>query len=109
MSRPILLDTDIGTDIDDAYALVLAAASPELDLRAVTTVNHDVELRARIAKSLLRRLGRDDIPVAVGEQGSLTPGADRGWMGHEGVGIDLSDVSPERDFDRRNAVDLIAD
>src|SRR5438128_1016949 len=73
MPIPILLDTDIGTDIDDIYALILAARSPELDLRAVTTVNNDTELRAKIAKKVLQLLGRDHVPVAVGEGRSLTP------------------------------------
>ncbi len=96
-ATPILLDTDIGTDIDDVYALVFAATSPEFDLRAVTVVNNDVVLRARIARKTLNLLGRQDVPVRVGAALSLTPGERRGWMGHEGLGIDLSDVpEPER-------------
>jgi hypothetical protein len=35
---PVILDTDIGSDVDDAFALALAVASPELELVAVTTV-----------------------------------------------------------------------
>ena len=54
MPLPILLDTDVGTDVDDAIAIALVLAAPELDLRAVTTVSGDVRLRARIAKKLLR-------------------------------------------------------
>ncbi len=107
MALPVLLDTDIGTDIDDAYALVLAAASPELDLRGVTTVNNDVELRARIAKLILRLMGRDDIPVATGASASLTAGESRGWMGHEGQGVDLSGFGPA-DYDPRPAARLMA-
>jgi purine nucleosidase len=109
MAQRILLDTDIGTDIDDAYALVLAAVSPELDVRAVTTVNSDVALRGKIAKRILQHLGRDDVPVAIGEAGSLTPGVSRGFMGHEGRGIDLSTINPEVDFDSRSASQLMAD
>jgi len=86
----IVLDTDIGTDIDDVYALLLAASSPELDLRGVVTVNNDVALRARIARRVLDLIGRADVPVLCGESASLTPGVTRGWMGHEGVGMDLS-------------------
>src|SRR5438034_9488316 len=108
MATALLLDTDIGTDIDDAYALVLAARSPEIDLRAVTTVNNDVLLRARIAKKLLRLMDRDDVPVASGSGASLTPGESRGWMGHEGIGIDLSDVHVP-DLDPRPAAQVIAD
>ena len=37
---PIILDTDIGTDIDDAFALALVLRSPELDLLGVTTAEH---------------------------------------------------------------------
>src|SRR5262249_37361050 len=105
---PVVLDTDIGTDIDDAYALLLAAVSPELDLRAVTTVNHDVDLRARIAKKLLRLLGRGDIPVAAGTGPSLTPGVTRGWGGHEGQGIVLSDTTSQ-DLAKQDAPRLLAD
>ncbi len=109
MPLPIILDTDIGTDIDDAYALVLAASSPELDLLAVTTVNSDTLLRAQIAKELLRRVGRDDVPVTVGAVDALTPGVDRGWGGHEGADIDLSGIDPDSDFDSRHAPELIAE
>jgi len=109
MSLPVILDTDIGTDIDDAYALVLAATSPELDLRAVTTVNNGVETRALIARTLLRLLGRDDVPVASGERHSLTPGVTCGWAGHEGKGIDLSRTFPARDLDPRPAAAVLAE
>ena len=63
---PIILDTDIGTDVDDALALALAVRSPEIDILAVTTVGVDACLRGRIARKLLRVLGRDEIPVAAG-------------------------------------------
>jgi purine nucleosidase len=63
---PIIFDTDIGTDVDDALALVLAVNSPELNVLAVTTVDGDVQLRGRIARKLLNLLGRKDIPVAAG-------------------------------------------
>ncbi len=63
---PIILDTDIGTDVDDALALALAVRSPEIDLLAVTTVGVDACLRGRTARKLLRLLGRDEIPVAAG-------------------------------------------
>jgi purine nucleosidase len=90
-ARPIVLDTDIGTDIDDVYALIFAATSPELDLRAVTVVNNDVALRARLARRTLALLGRPDVPVRLGAALSLTPGERRGWIGQEGIGLDLPD------------------
>ncbi len=107
MPLPVVLDTDIGTDIDDAYALLLAATAPELDLRAVTTVNNDVRTRARIARTLLRLLGRDEVRVAEGASQALTPGKTIGWMGHEGRGIDLSGVS-EGDLAQEDAARTIA-
>lgn len=91
--QPVVLDTDIGTDIDDAYALLLAAVSPELRLLGVLTVNHDVTLRAKIARKLLNLSGRFDIPVIRGVGPSLTPGETRGWGEHEGRGIALDDIS----------------
>jgi inosine-uridine nucleoside N-ribohydrolase len=63
---PILLDCDIGTDIDDAFALALVLHSPELDLRGVTTVSGDTMARARMCCRLLTAAGRKDVPVAAG-------------------------------------------
>lgn len=66
---PVLLDTDIGSDIDDAFAIALILHSPELDLRAVTTVSGDTEARARLAAKMLWVDGRRNIPVAAGVPG----------------------------------------
>lgn len=66
---PIVLDTDIGGDIDDAFALALILHSPELDLRAVTTVSGDTAGRARLAAKMLAVAGRTGIPVAAGVPG----------------------------------------
>jgi inosine-uridine nucleoside N-ribohydrolase len=63
---PVVLDTDIGDDIDDAFALALVLSSPELDLRGVTTVAGDAYTRALLVCRLLHEAGRDDIPVATG-------------------------------------------
>jgi inosine-uridine nucleoside N-ribohydrolase len=63
---PILLDTDIGTDVDDAFALALALACPEVDLAGVTTVAAGAEDRAWMVCRFLTAVGRRDIPVAWG-------------------------------------------
>lgn len=63
---PILLDFDIGEDIDDTFALALVLASPELDLRGVTTVGHDAHKRAQMSLRFLTAVGRKDVPVAAG-------------------------------------------
>jgi purine nucleosidase len=62
----VILDTDIGTDIDDAWALGLAMISPEFELIAVTITDGNTPARARVACKLLHAGGRDDVPVAVG-------------------------------------------
>ena len=61
-----LIDTDIGDDIDDAFALALALKSPELKILGVTTTFGDTELRARLVDRYLKAVGRTDIPVAAG-------------------------------------------
>lgn len=62
----VIIDTDIGDDIDDAAALCIAMQSPELHILGVTTVFKDTRKRARIAKRLLRLGGHGEIPVYAG-------------------------------------------
>jgi len=62
----VILDTDIGDDIDDAFALALVLRSPELKLVGITTAYGDTELRARLVDRYLAAVGRGDIPVAAG-------------------------------------------
>ena len=62
----VVLDTDIGDDIDDAFALALVLRSPELKLLGVTTAFGDTELRARLVDRYLAAVGRGNIPVAAG-------------------------------------------
>ncbi len=76
---PIVLDTDIGSDIDDAFALALVIASPELDLRAVTTVSGDTHARARLAARMLWEGGRRNVRVAAGEPGTKSDLAQTRW------------------------------
>jgi len=63
---PVVVDLDIGDDIDDSFALALLLASPEFDLRGISTAWGDTALRARLVQRLLRELGRDPVPVAEG-------------------------------------------
>ena len=59
----IWIDTDIGGDIDDALALLLAMASEEVELVGVSTVFENTAARAKIAKSLLNMGGFTHVPV----------------------------------------------
>jgi inosine-uridine nucleoside N-ribohydrolase len=76
---PILLDTDIGTDIDDAFAVALIARSPELELLGVTTVSGDTHARARLAAKLLWEAGLRRVPVVAGEPGRPLPIEQTRW------------------------------
>lgn len=62
----LIIDTDIGTYYDDAFATLLACRSPEIELLGVTTVYGDTALRSRIARKVLNVAGRPDVPVATG-------------------------------------------
>jgi inosine-uridine nucleoside N-ribohydrolase len=64
----VILDTDIGDDIDDAFALALLLQSPEVKLLGITTAYGDTELRARLVDRYLQAVGRADIPVTAGAQ-----------------------------------------
>lgn len=64
--KKILIDTDIGDDIDDALALAYALGEESLDLIAITTVFRKTDLRTKIALQLLQTYNRLDIPVATG-------------------------------------------
>jgi purine nucleosidase len=82
--RPILFDTDIGSDVDDALALGLVLASPaELRLVAVTTVGRHGALRARVAAGLLGLAGRDDVETCIGAETPLLGRAGFNWFDHE--------------------------
>ena len=72
----VILDTDIGSDIDDAWALGLAMTSPEFELIAVTITDGDTAARARVACKLLHVTDHDGVPVAVGRPTPPPPGID---------------------------------
>lgn len=65
-AQMVIIDTDIGDDIDDVFAVGLALNSPELKILGITSAWGDTKLRARLLDRLLRETGRTDIPVAVG-------------------------------------------
>jgi inosine-uridine nucleoside N-ribohydrolase len=62
----IIIDTDIGDDVDDAFAVALALKSPEFDILGFTAAFGDTPARARMLDRILSQAGRGDIPVAMG-------------------------------------------
>ena len=104
MRRPAILDTDIGTDVDDILALVLLARASEVQLVGVTTVYGDTLLRAKMARHVLDLMGSSDVPIGVGASETLT-GRPVWWAGHEGQGIpDLDQVQVD---EGNTAIDLL--
>ncbi len=69
----VLIDTDIGNDVDDALALALALRSPEIALCGVTTVFGDTRRRAQLAAHLVHTFEQDDIPIASGLETPMQP------------------------------------
>ncbi|TVY11790.1 nucleoside hydrolase [Paenibacillus cremeus] len=73
MSRKkVLLDTDIGGDIDDALCLAYLLCQPACELVGITTVGGEVEKRAMVADAICRAAGRS-IPVYAGADRQLLP------------------------------------
>ena len=62
----IIIDTDIGDDIDDAFAVAVALRSPELQILGISTTFGDTETRARLLDRFLAETGYQNIPVATG-------------------------------------------
>src|SRR6266403_5196500 len=65
-TEKIIIDTDIGDDIDDAFAVGLALRSPEFEILGISSAWGDTHLRARLLSRFLKETGRGDIPVAMG-------------------------------------------
>jgi len=90
----IILDTDIGTDVDDALALAVLLGSPEVDLVGITTVYGDVRLRSQIAMHLCSLVSRE-IPTFMGE-GKTISGREVWMSGSEGKNFkNLQSFSPQ--------------
>lgn len=70
-SLPVLLDTDIGSDIDDAVALAYLLAQPRCDLLGITTVSGEPHRRAALARAVCVAAGRGDVPIHVGLEAPL--------------------------------------
>jgi len=64
---PVVLDTDIGTDFDDAFALIFMLARPDIyDLRLIQVSTFNTTQRAQITANILAALGRFEVPIGVG-------------------------------------------
>ncbi|TMK92334.1 MAG: nucleoside hydrolase [Actinobacteria bacterium] len=110
MSIPILLDCDPGHD--DAIALLLALASPEVELLGVTTVagNQTLEKTTANAIRVLELVGRDDVAVAAGADRPLVRELFVAAYVHGETGLDGTDLPPARGRAvAEHAVDFLAE
>jgi inosine-uridine nucleoside N-ribohydrolase len=110
MPTPILLDCDPGHD--DAIALLLALASPELELLGVTTVagNQTLEKTTANAIRVLDFVAREDVPVAAGADAPLVRAQRVAAHVHGETGLDGPDLPPpSREPLRQHAVDFLAE
>lgn len=101
----VWLDTDIGTDIDDAVAVLCAARHPDINLLGVSTVWGRVEIRAWLAREMLQRAQHPDIPVLPGAMLPLSgdqPTEDIPPYGR--LAPDLHAAAPAYDEGRINAI-----
>src|SRR5689334_7302244 len=103
--KKILLDTDIGTDVDDAVALAYLLSHPDCELLGITTVTGEAEKRASLASVVCKAAGKD-IPIY--------PGADHPMQGEQRQLIAqqatvLRRWPHETNFPLNQAVDFLAD
>jgi inosine-uridine nucleoside N-ribohydrolase len=101
----LIIDTDVGTYYDDAFAILLAANSPEIKFEGVTTVYGDTHLRSQIACKILEFIGRGEVPVYSGI-GDPIGEAEALMFGFEGEGI-FDDGKPKKQPEKGSAVDFL--
>lgn len=100
----VILDTDIGTDVDDLMALALILGTPTIELLGITTVYGDTALRGRMTKRIAEIAGVP-VPVHAGESATLS-GREIWWAGHEAR---LYDDLDRHTLDGSDAVGFLVD
>ncbi len=77
---PVVLDTDIGDDIDDTWALIMLLKSPQFAVKLVTTTYGKSEYRAKLLAKLLTVAGRTDVAVGLGAGGREGVANQAAWV-----------------------------
>ena len=98
----ILIDTDIGGDVDDALALAMALNTPEIEIVGITNVYLANAWRAGVTKELLRVYGREQIPVCAGAEKPLI-----GWWDENRIPNSSPDYGEYRGEKLPHAADFI--
>jgi len=80
-ATPVILDTDLGDDIDDTWALMQLLGMPELDVKLITTASDNTPVKTRLVAKMLERTGHYDIPLGTGHQNSDKTINQATWLG----------------------------
>lgn len=100
---PLIFDTDIGSDIDDTWALAMILKSPELDLKMVSVNGFGTEYQARLSAKYLSLCKREDVIVAKGRSTDMDPRYQEEWIGD----YDLSTYPNYKDNAAQAIVDFV--
>lgn len=102
----VILDTDIGTDVDDLLTLAFLLNCPEVELLGVTTAYGDTVVRGKLACRALSLAGRGDVPVKVGDSQTLMRNRPIFWLGHEGRNARVEEM-PDSVVEGQGAAEFI--
>lgn len=78
---PVVLDTDLGDDIDDTWALAMLLKNPRVDLQLIVTASDNTPVKTRLVAKILEGMGRTDVPLGTGKQTSEAPINQAQWLG----------------------------
>lgn len=101
---PILLDTDPGSDIDDALAIAYLLRQPRCELVGITTVTGDTNQRAGIAEVVCQAYGREDVPIVAGAREPIAHGQGQPHVPHYPA---IADLPHSTDYPPDQAVDFL--
>jgi inosine-uridine nucleoside N-ribohydrolase len=78
---PVILDTDLGSDIDDTWALAMLLGLPQIDLKLVVTSFQNSPAKTCLVAKILQETGHTYVPVGTGIQTSEDPLTQETWLG----------------------------
>ncbi|HEY0866234.1 MAG TPA: nucleoside hydrolase [Fimbriimonas sp.] len=104
MAIKVLLDTDPGSDIDDAVCIGYLLSNPDCDLLGITTVTGEPEKRAMIASAVCHAYGREDVPIYPGAAAPLLIDSHQPYAPHARV---LPRWPHRKDFESGEAVNFL--
>lgn len=78
---PVILDTDLGDDIDDTWALGMLLGMPQVDLKLIVTASDDTPKKTRLVAKILESIGRTDVPLGQGVKTSEQGIHQEKWLG----------------------------